>query len=72
MSNDELRIEYDLTKLKGGVRGKYYKRATRGTNLVLIDPELSKIFPDAKSVNNALRRLVHKRPASSKKRTRTA
>jgi hypothetical protein len=34
--DDELRPEYDLTRLKGGVRGKYYKQATAGTNLVLL------------------------------------
>jgi hypothetical protein len=52
---DDLRAEYDLTKLKGGVRGKYYQRARGGTNLVLVEPELAKIFPDAASVNRALR-----------------
>ncbi len=52
---DDLRPEYDLTKLKKGVRGKYYKQAMAGTNLVLVDPELLKIFPDSASVNRALR-----------------
>ena len=52
---DDLRPEYDLTKLKGGVRGKYYQRAIAGTNLILVDPELAKVFPDADSVNRALR-----------------
>jgi hypothetical protein len=52
---DDLQPEYDLTKLKGGVRGKYYQRARAGTNLVLVDPELAKVFPDAASVNQALR-----------------
>jgi hypothetical protein len=52
---DDLRPEYDLTKLKGGVRGKYYQRVIAGTNLILVDPELAKIFPDAASVNRALR-----------------
>lgn len=52
---DDLRPEYDLTKLKGGVRGKYYEQAMAGTNLVLVDPELAKIFPDSASVNRALR-----------------
>ena len=56
--NNELRPEYDLSKLKGGVRGKYYKQATAGTNLVLIDPELSEVFPDTESVNRALRLLA--------------
>jgi len=55
---DELRPEYDLSTLKGGVRGKYYKRATAGTNLVLIEPDLAKAFPDADSVNRALRTLL--------------
>jgi hypothetical protein len=35
--NDDLRAEYDLSQLKGGVRGKYYREATAGTNLVLIE-----------------------------------
>ena len=55
---DDLRPEYDLSRLKGGVRGKYYRQATEGTNLVLVDPELADIFPDTESVNRALRLLV--------------
>jgi hypothetical protein len=47
--------EYDFT---GGVRGKYVDAYRRGTNLVLIEPELSEAFPDSKSVNDALRSLV--------------
>ena len=57
-SVDELRAEYDLSQLKGGVRGKYYKRAMAGTNLVLIEPDLAKKFPDTDSVNRALRLLL--------------
>jgi hypothetical protein len=57
-SSDELRSEYDLSKLKGGVRGKYYRRATDGTNLVLIEPELTEVFPDTESVNRALKLLA--------------
>ena len=57
-NSDELRAEYDLSKLKGGVRGKYYKQATAGTNLVLIEPELTEVFPDTESVNRALRLLA--------------
>lgn len=55
---DELRPEYDLSKLKGGVRGKYYARARAGTNLVLIEPDLANVFPDTDSVNRALRLLA--------------
>jgi len=50
-----LRTEYDLSLLKGGVRGKYFGRDTAGTNLVLIEPDLAKLFPDSESVNRALR-----------------
>ena len=57
-NNNELRPEYDLSKLKGGVRGKYYQRATAGTNLVLIEPDLTEVFPDTESVNRALRLLA--------------
>jgi len=53
-----MRPEYDLRKLKGGVRGKYYREATAGTNLVLIEPELATVFPDTESVNRALRLLA--------------
>jgi hypothetical protein len=56
--SDDLRPEYDLTQLKGGVRGKYYREATAGTNLVLIEPDLARVFPDTRSVNRALRLLA--------------
>ena len=56
--DDELRPEYDLSQLKGGARGKYYKRAMAWTNLVLIEPALAKAFPDTDSVNRALRLLL--------------
>jgi len=56
--SDDLRPEYDLSKLKGGVRGKYAKRFQQGTNLVLLSPDIAKYFPDEQSVNDALRSLV--------------
>jgi len=56
--DDDLRPEYDLSQLKGGVRGKYYQQAKAGTNLVLIEPDLARAFPDEKSVNRALRLLL--------------
>jgi len=55
---DELRPEYDLAKLRGGVRGKYYERATAGTTLVLLDPDVAAAFPDGVTVNQALRVLL--------------
>jgi hypothetical protein len=56
--DDDLRPEYDLSKLKGGVRGKYYRQAAAGTNLMLIEPELAEAFGGAESVNRALRLLL--------------
>jgi hypothetical protein len=64
--NDELRPEYDLTRLKGGVRGKYYKQATAGTNLVLLEPDVARAFPDSGSVNRALRLLQEVATKSSR------
>jgi len=61
---DELRREYDLSKVGKGVRGKYAKYYRSGTNLVLLSPDVAECFPDDRSVNTALRRLmrVAKRP----------
>ena len=67
-TRDELRAEYDFSTLEGGVRGKYYKGAVAGTNLVLLDPDVARIYPDAKSVNQTLRRaagLTKKKAAST-------
>ena len=55
---DELRPEYDLSQLKGRVRGKYVERYREGTNLVLLEPDVAEAFPDADSVNEALRFLI--------------
>jgi len=66
--NDDLRPEYDLSQLRG-VRGKYYRRAAAGPNLVLIEPDLARLFPNSESVNRALRLLADTaRAASSSKR----
>jgi hypothetical protein len=51
----EMREEYDFS---GGVRGKYAERYAEGTNLVRLDPDVRKVFPDSESVNRALRALV--------------
>ena len=54
-SRDNLRPEYEFSK---GVRGKYAKQYARGTNLVRIAPDVRDVFPDAKSVNEALRAMA--------------
>lgn len=69
VSDTPIRREYDLSQLKGGVRGKYYRKATAGTNLVLIEPDLTDLFPDSGSVNRALRLLAETaRAATAAKR----
>ena len=52
---DELRPEYDFSKMKIVGRGIYAKRYRSGTNLVLLEPDVRKAFPDDESVNEALR-----------------
>jgi hypothetical protein len=64
-ADDDLRPEYDLAELKGGERGKHFRQATAGTNLVLIEPDLAIVFPDAESVNRALRLLVETAEAAT-------
>ena len=57
MSNkDTLRPEYSAELIQSGSRGKYSKRFREGTNIVLIAPELHKLFPDTDAVNRALRK----------------
>lgn len=55
---DEMRPEYDLSKLTGRVRGKYVERYRAGTNIVLLESDVQEAFPDAEAVNEALRMLM--------------
>ena len=56
---DELLPEYDLKSLlKNAVRGKYAERYRKGTNLILLEPELLKFFPNEKAVNDTLRLVI--------------
>ena len=47
--------EYDFSE---GIQGKYSQRYREGTNVVVIEPDIAKIFPDHDSVNRALRSLA--------------
>ena len=77
--SDEMRPEYKLSDFKSkGVRGKYYKRImAEGTNVVLLDRDVAKAFPDSLTVNEALRSFLRtkrsRRPAPPRAaRRRTA
>ena len=53
---DEMLEEYDFSN---GVRGKYAQQYKEGVNIVKIDEDVSKVFPDTKSVNEALRTFIN-------------
>ena len=53
--NDSLRPEYPAELIRTGIRGKYAKRFKEGSNIVVIDPDLSDAFPNSDAVNEALR-----------------
>jgi hypothetical protein len=55
---DDMRPEYDFSSMQGGVRGKYYERYRKGTNAVLLDPDVAAAFPTEDAVNKALRGIL--------------
>jgi uncharacterized DUF497 family protein len=57
--DDDLRPEYDFASMKGGVRGKYVARLRKGSNLVLLEPEVAAAFPSDDAVNEALRGVLN-------------
>jgi len=72
---DELRPEYKRSDFGVLVRGKYAARLAEESNVVVLEPEVAKVFPNAKVVNEALRGLIRiaesaVRPIPSKVRTR--
>ena len=56
--SDELRPEYRREDLGQGVRGKYFESYQKGSNLVLLSPDVAKVFPTEAAVNEALRSLI--------------
>ena len=59
VKSDELRPEYEREDLGQGIRGKYLESYRKGTNLVLLSPDVAKVFPTEEAVNEALRSLMH-------------
>ena len=64
---DDMLPEYDFT---GAVRGKYYERFHRSSNVVVLDPDVSQAFPNSRSVNQALRTLASVARRSVARRSR--
>jgi len=55
-ADKDTRAEYDFSR---GVRGKYFRRYQRGANVVVLEPDVAKAFPNADSVNDSLRALAN-------------
>ena len=67
---EEMLPEYDFS---GGVRGKYANRFAKDTIMVVLDPDVAELFPDPKSVNEALRalgRIIRDRAGKTNQSTR--
>ena len=58
-----MRDEYDFSR---GERGKYARRYAEGTNVVVLDPDVAKVFPNSKSVNISLRKIIRQTPQPAK------
>ena len=67
--DDDLRPEYDFSKLKGRVVGKHYAQATAGVTMVLLESDIAAAFPTGRAVNKALRGvlLAHKKATLANK-----
>jgi hypothetical protein len=50
--NKEILHEYDFSK---GIKGKYAKQFRAGTNIIVLAPDVAKVFPDSEAVNETLR-----------------
>ena len=53
--NNEMLREYDFSQ---GIRGKYARRYVKGSNVVVLEPDVAKMFPNAQAVNSSLRSLA--------------
>jgi hypothetical protein len=71
-TTDELRPEYKRSDFGRLLRGKYAQRVDEATNVVVLDPELSKAFPNDRAVNKALRALLRKRKTAPSPTKRAA
>ena len=58
VKHEEIRKEYKRDDLGKGIRGKYFENYEKGSNLVLLNPDVAAVFPDDASVNEALRSLM--------------
>jgi hypothetical protein len=57
-NNGHMNTEHDFAAMKNGIRGKYYERDRKGTNVVLLEPDVAKAFPTENAANEALRDIL--------------
>lgn len=61
-SNRELmRDEYDFSQ---GVRGKYARRYAHGTNVIVLEPDVAKVFSNSRAVNVSLRKIIREKASA--------
>ena len=70
-AGDELRSEYKRSDFGTLVRGKYTKRLQTSSNVVVIDPAVADLFPNAAAVNDALRSLAEIAERAGRRRSRS-
>ncbi len=66
LMSDDLRPEYKRSDFGEIIRGKYARRISKATNVVVLDPEVAKAFPNDKAVNDTLRSLLDLAKMSSR------
>jgi len=71
LRSDDLRPEYKRSDFDEIVRGKYARRISKATNVIVLDPEVAKAFPNDKAVNDTLRSLLDLAKTSSRPRLRS-
>jgi hypothetical protein len=54
-TDSDLQPEYDFAR---GIRGKYARRHAQGTNVIVLEPDVARAFPNARAVNTSLRALA--------------
>ena len=72
MSPDEDVDMRDHYSLKGGVRGKHYEAYSGGSNVVLLEADVAKVFKDSEAVNKALRGVIKDREKARASRKRAS
>lgn len=71
-SNDGLRVQYKRSDFGSLVRGKYAQRVAEATNVVVLEPQVARAFPNDHAVNKALKGLLRGRKRAGRRTRRAA